>query len=146
MTSIRAAHPDDLDTLYGIDELAQSNDERRAHLARWVETETCYLAVTETNTIAGYGVFNYTFYENGFVAILYVSATMRQHGVGSTLMQHFETICRTPKLFTSTNLSNLPMQALLAKRNYALCGVIHQLDDNDPELVYFKSLIPSNEP
>jgi hypothetical protein len=51
-----------------------------------------------------------------------------------------DTIAQTPKLFTSTNLSNLPMQALLAKLGYSLCGVINELDDNDPELVYVKHL------
>ncbi len=49
-----------------------------------------------------------------------------------------ESISRGEKLFTSTNLSNLPMQALLAKLGYTLSGVIHNLDEGDPELVYFK--------
>ena len=51
-----------------------------------------------------------------------------------------ESLCRTPKLFTSTNLSNLPMQSLLAKLEYQLSGVIHNLDEGDPEIVYFKRL------
>lgn len=53
-------------------------------------------------------------------------------------MRYSESICQTTKLFTSTNLSNLPMQALLTKLGYRLSGVIHNLDDGDPELVYFK--------
>ncbi len=40
----------------------------------------------------------------------------------------------------STNLSNLPMQSLLAKLGYTLSGVIHHLDEDDPELVYVKCL------
>jgi len=44
------------------------------------------------------------------------------------------------KLFTSTNLSNLPMQSLLAQLNFKLSGVIENLDEGDPELVYFKPL------
>jgi len=56
------------------------------------------------------------------------------------MMRYLESICRTPKLFTSTNLSNLPMQSLLAKLGYKLCGVIHHLDEGDPELVYVKFL------
>jgi hypothetical protein len=42
--------------------------------------------------------------------------------------------------FTSTNLSNIPMQSLLAKMGYLLSGVIHHLDEDDPELVYVKYL------
>jgi hypothetical protein len=53
-------------------------------------------------------------------------------------MARLESECRTEKLFTSTNLSNLPMQSLLAKRGYKLSGVIDNLDPGDPELVYFK--------
>jgi len=48
--------------------------------------------------------------------------------------------CTTPKLFTSTNLSNLPMQSLLVRRGYRLAGVIHYLDEGDPELVYVTML------
>ena len=55
-------------------------------------------------------------------------------------MNHLETVCQTEKIFTSTNLSNFPMQALLAKLGYKLSGVIHNLDEDDPELVYCKAL------
>jgi hypothetical protein len=32
------------------------------------------------------------------------------------------------------------MQALLAKRGYWISGVIHNLDEGDPEIVYCKPL------
>ncbi|MDR7450153.1 MAG: GNAT family N-acetyltransferase [Armatimonadota bacterium] len=79
-------------------------------------------------------------YEQGFVSILYIHSKYQQQGAGMMLMQHLESICQTPKLFTSTNLSNLPMQSLLAKLGYASSGVIHHLDEDDPELVYVKYL------
>lgn len=41
------------------------------------------------------------------------------------------------RMFTSTNQSNLKMQSLLAKLGYEPSGVIHNLDEGDPELVYF---------
>ncbi len=34
----------------------------------------------------------------------------------------------------------LRMQSLLAKLEYELSGVIHNLDEGDPEIVYFKRL------
>jgi hypothetical protein len=61
-------------------------------------------------------------------------------GAGEALVKHLESLCQTAKLFTSTNLSNLPMQSLLAKMGYILSGVIHNLDEGDPEIVYFKKL------
>jgi len=45
--------------------------------------------------------------------MLYVDPEHRHCGVGTALMRHIELACQTAKLFTSTNLSNLPMQSLL---------------------------------
>lgn len=75
-----------------------------------------------------------------FVHLLYIHPEHRRQGLGSKLLQHLESLCTTPKLFTSTNLSNLPMQSLLAKSGYSLRGVIHNLDEGDPELIYVKFL------
>ena len=33
------------------------------------------------------------------------------------------------------------MQSLLNRAGYALSGVIHNLDEGDPEVVYFKQLM-----
>ncbi len=55
-------------------------------------------------------------------------------------MPHVEVLCQTDKLFTSTNQSNRPMQKLLEKLGYQPSGYIENLDEGDPELVYFKRL------
>ena len=57
---------------------------------------------------------------------------------GEALLRRLESLCEKPKLFVTTNLSNLKMQSLLVKLNYVLSGVIHNLDEGDPEIVYFK--------
>jgi ribosomal protein S18 acetylase RimI-like enzyme len=85
-------------------------------------------------------VLNYSFYHNGFIDVLYVHTDHRRSGAGAALARHMESLCQTPKLFTSTNLSNLPMQSLLSKLGYELSGVIHNLDVGDPEIVYYKRL------
>jgi ribosomal protein S18 acetylase RimI-like enzyme len=75
--------------------------------------------------------------------MLRVHPSYRRQGVGLTLTQYLEQsiLSTAKKLFTSTNLSNLAMQSLLAKLQYKLTGVIHNLDDDDdPELVYYKSV------
>jgi GNAT superfamily N-acetyltransferase len=90
--------------------------------------------------VVGYAILEYSFYEQGFISLLYIHPNYRRHGAGLKLVQHLETVCQTAKLFTSTNLSNLPMQSLLAKLAYRLSGVIHHLDEDDPELVYVKYL------
>ena len=139
MISIRPAVEDDIEVLCSFDLIAQREEERRVFIRREVMEGNCYVAVADGPPI-GYGVLNYTFYHNGCIDMLYVDPDHRRGGAGTALMRHMESLCRTPKLFTSTNLSNLPMQSLLAKLGYELSGVIHNLDEGDPEIVYFKRL------
>ncbi len=40
------------------------------------------------------------------------------------------------KLFTSTNASNIAMQRLLVASSFIDSGIVHGLDDGDPELIY----------
>ena len=139
MISIRPAVESDVEALCSLDLIARQENERREFIRREVASGACFVAVADAEVI-GYGVLNYTFYDNGRIDMLYVHTDHRGRGVGAALLQHMESLCRTPKLFTSTNLSNLRMQSLLAKLGYELSGVIHNLDEGDPEIVYFKRL------
>lgn len=62
----------------------------------------------------------------------------RRHGVATALMRHVESICPTAKLFTSTNESNTPMQRLCKTLGFVRSGWIENLDEGDPEIIYFK--------
>ncbi|HEX7314020.1 MAG TPA: GNAT family N-acetyltransferase [Pyrinomonadaceae bacterium] len=139
MLSIRPAVENDIKALCALDLIARQEEERREFIRREVASGNCFVAVMD-ETVIGYGVLNYTFYDNGHIDMLYVDAEHRRRGAGAALLRHMETLCRTPKLFTSTNLSNLRMQSLLAKSGYELSGVIHNLDEGDPEIVYLKRL------
>ena len=139
MISLRPAVESDVETLCSLDLIARQDGERREFIRREVAAGNCFVAADEGEVI-GYSVLNYTFYHNGCVDMLYVHADHRRRGAGAALLRHMESLCRTPKLFTSTNLSNLRMQSLLAKSGYELSGVIHNLDEGDPEIVYFKRL------
>lgn len=139
MISIRTAVESDVEALCSFDLIARQESERREYIRREIAAGTCHVAVAADEVI-GYGVLNYTFYHNGCIEMLYVHADHRRRGAGAALLRHMESLCRTPKLFTSTNLSNLPMQSLLAKSGYELSGVIHNLDEGDPEIVFFKRL------
>ncbi len=139
MISIRLAVESDAEILCSFDHVAIVENERREFIRREIASGTCFVAVVDGDVI-GYGVLNYTFYYNGCIDMLYVRSEHRRRGAGAALMRHMESLCKTPKLFTSTNLSNLRMQSLLAKLEYELSGVIHNLDEGDPEIVYFKRL------
>lgn len=145
MIEIRPAVPDDIAAITAFDLIAQKEDERVEFIRRVVHANEAYVAV-EGETVIGYGVLNYTFYYQGCIDMLYVHAGHRRKGAGEALLAHMESLCRTKKLFTSTNLSNLPMQTLLAKMNYVLSGVIHNLDEDDREIVYFKRIVLSEPP
>jgi ribosomal protein S18 acetylase RimI-like enzyme len=139
MLSIRPALEDDIEALCSLDLIAQQESERREFIRREVISGNCSVAVIR-EAVIGYVVLNYSFYDNGHIDMLYIHSEHRRSGAGAALLRHMESLCRTPKLFTSTNLSNLPMQSLLATLGYELSGMIHNLDDGDPEIVYFKRL------
>jgi len=100
---------------------------------------TALVAVT-SGAIVGYAVLDHSFYGNAFLALLVVRADSRRRGFGTALLHAAEARARTPKLFTSTNASNLPMQHLLDNAGYQRSGVIENLDPGDPELVYVRYL------
>lgn len=139
MITIRKAFESDIESLRTLDLIAQREHERREYIGREVESGNCYVAQMQ-DLVIGYGVLNYAFFNQATIDMLYIHSDFRRSGAGAALLRHMESICQTPKLFTTTNLSNLPMQSLLAKLDYVLSGVIHNLDDGDPEIVYFKRL------
>ncbi|MDY6900522.1 MAG: GNAT family N-acetyltransferase, partial [Cyanobacteriota bacterium] len=87
--------------------------------SRSVSADHC-LVIEAQQHVVGYAVLEYSFYDQGFVSMLYIHPEYRRQSAGVQLMQHLESACQTPKMFTSTNLSNLPMQSLLAKLGYTL--------------------------
>ena len=140
MYVVRPSASLDIVVLCSLDHVAQTDAHRREFITRSVAGGTCHVVETNAGQPIGYGVLDYSFYENGFIAQLYIDCAHRRHGAATALLRRLECLCQTPKLFTSTNLSNQPMQSLLAKMGYCLSGVIHDLDACDPELVYVKYL------
>jgi N-acetylglutamate synthase-like GNAT family acetyltransferase len=90
--------------------------------------------------IGGCACMDYGFFGRGFVSLLYVANAARRRGIGNKLLETLEKECTSDRIFTSTNLSNLPMQSLLNARSYVLSGVVKDLDAGDPELFYSKQL------
>ncbi len=139
MSRIRTAVKPDEEPIISFDHVAQSDPSRREFINQSIESGLCYVFKCESRIVA-YGVLEYSFYGNGFIAMLYVHPEFRRRGFGIELIKHIENVCQTEKLFTSTNQSNKPMQALLLNMEYKPSGVIENLDEDDPELVYFKRL------
>lgn len=145
MLTIRPAASSEVSVLTALDPLAQHDPARAAFITQAAAAGHCHL-ILATEAPVGYGILDYSFFGQAFVALLYIHPAYRRRGAGRQLLSYFESISQTPKLFTSTNLSNLPMQSLLARQGFQLSGVIHHLDEDDPELVYVKFIQPPSAP
>lgn len=135
---IKLAEEPDIQAICAFDELAQTQN-RKQFIEQSVRSGKALVALINEQPVA-YAVLDYSFYSQGFISMLYVSAHHRREGFGQSLIKHLESVCKTEKIFTSTNESNLPMQRLMVKRGYSPSGIINNLDENDPEIVYFKRL------
>ncbi|MEU3703935.1 GNAT family N-acetyltransferase [Streptomyces anulatus] len=133
---VRRASESEADTLIGIDAIAaEGNGERQASIRRWCRQGLAVVAEDASGPL-GYCVVEYTFFEQGFVTMLMVAPSARGRGGGQRLLNAAAASCTTPKLFTSTNVSNQPMQRLLQRNGWSPVGLLHGLDEGDPELFY----------
>ncbi|MEV0281152.1 GNAT family N-acetyltransferase [Streptomyces sp. NPDC050610] len=133
---VRRASESDAEALVRIDSVAARGDaERGASIRRWCRQGLVTMAEDASGPL-GYCVVEYTFFEQGFVTMLMVSSTARGRGVGARLLSDAAESRATPKLFTSTNVSNQPMQRLLRRAGWSPAGLLHGLDEGDPELFF----------
>ena len=131
----RAAQESDTPQLVAFDTMARTSPQRVESINSWVRSGECVVAELETESV-GYAALTHNFFKQGFVEMLQVHPDFRRRGVGTALMRRMWDLCDTEKLWTSTNLSNRPMQALLESLGYEFAGVINHLDEGDPELIY----------
>ncbi|WP_043616328.1 GNAT family N-acetyltransferase [Ensifer sp. ZNC0028] len=136
---IRLAVTDDLAALCAIDTIAPSDPKRRADIAGWIEQGCCHLIEID-GEVAAYGVLSRHFFGHAFIEMLMVGASWRRRGLGAALIAHFQSMSSGVKLFSSTNMSNRPMQDLLVKAGFRPSGYIDNLDENDPEIVFYSPL------
>ncbi len=132
---IRAALESDIPHLVAFDTMASISPQRVESIDDWVRSGECVVAEMGADAV-GYAVLSYNFYKQGFVEMLQVHPEFRRRGVGTALMRRMRDLCETEKLWTSTNLSNQPMQQLLKGLDYEIAGLITHLDEGDPELMY----------
>jgi GNAT superfamily N-acetyltransferase len=129
----------DLHALATIDPLI-SGDAWRERLVRLaLASAECVVAFSDDAAV-GYAVCDHGFYGRGWIQLLLVAAEHRRRGIGDALLAACEERCRMPAIFVSTNASNAPMRALLARRGYVESGTVEGLDDGDPEVFYRKAL------
>ena len=136
---INIAQKSDVDEIVELDALIIGNTRRRTLIAELVGLQQGYIARQESQII-GFLLMQHYFFGQPFIEVLIVDPSFRRQGVGTALMQHIETVYTPGKLFTSTNTSNKRMQQLCEQLGYVHSGIVENLDEGDPELIYFKKL------
>jgi ribosomal protein S18 acetylase RimI-like enzyme len=133
---VERATEDDLEGILAVD-AAHMGTAREAFLEAAVKKRECYVA-REGEDVIGFAVLNRAFFGEYFIDLLIVHPQQRRKGVGRSLMRRIEALVPSEKLFTSTNQSNAPMQALCEALGYTKSGWVENLDEGDPEIIYFK--------
>lgn len=133
---IRSTIIDDYEALCAIDSVAGTSLERRDQIRSWLGSACCHVA--ETNgRVAACGVLTKHFFGQPFVEMVMVGREFRRQGLGASIVKHFQSIIPDRKLFSSTNMSNRPMQMLFAKLDFRPSGYVDNLDESDPEIIFY---------
>jgi ribosomal protein S18 acetylase RimI-like enzyme len=135
--SIEKAKPSQLARICQIDERQIGSRVRKDFIESAILAHNCLVARIDREVV-GFAITNQTFYDQTFIWLLIVTPEHRRKGVATELIRIIESNCPTQKLFTSTNRSNIITRELLEKLEFVPSGRIDNLDENDPELVYFK--------
>ena len=107
-------------------------------IAEAVAAGRCYVSRGNDDRPVGIAVIAPWFFDQAFIALLFVAEPHRREGHGRALVRFVSALHGRVKLFTSTNQSNLPMQALLVSEGFVRSGIVENLDPGDPEFVFVR--------
>jgi ribosomal protein S18 acetylase RimI-like enzyme len=137
---IRCAVADDLDGILRADHVAaEGNPERAEFLRSSLMLGQCQVHVAD-GAVTGFVIAKPAhFFGRDFIELLIVDPALRRSGIGRALLRHALATAGTSQVFTSTNTSNHPMRSLLEAEDWSFSGELDGLDDDDPELVFYKT-------
>jgi ribosomal protein S18 acetylase RimI-like enzyme len=132
------AQSNNIDEIAKIDEEVIGSNSRREYIRKAIEEERCIIAFNK-NLIVGFLIFDTHFFDCSFISLIIVRPTERRKGYATSLIQYFIKISATKKVFSSTNKSNQRMQEVFKVNGFIESGFIENLDEDDPEIIYFRS-------
>ena len=138
MESLLKSQLNDLDEIVNIDREVIGGDSRRKHIKKAIEEERC-IAIKNESSFVGFLIFDTQFYACSFMSLIIVKPTERRKGYATSLIKYFISISPTKKIFSSTNQSNKRMQEVFKANGFIQSGIVENLDEEDPEIIYYKS-------
>jgi GNAT superfamily N-acetyltransferase len=137
---IRPATAVDLVAILHLDPLAVAGDKARAELlSRCVAFGECHVRLAGEN-VTGFVVRRPAlFFGLDFIELLVVDPALRRAGIGRALLRYALETAQSGRVFTSTNVSNGPMRALLHAEQWTFSGQLDGLDEGDPELFFYQT-------
>ncbi|MEC2056258.1 GNAT family N-acetyltransferase [Peribacillus psychrosaccharolyticus] len=138
MTNIIQAAIQDLDEIMYIDSEVMGDTSRRSYIANAIELGCC-ISAREGDEVVGFLLYDTHFFDCSFISLLIVSPSKRRKGYASKMLDFMMRISPTAKVFSSTNRSNGSMQKVFAANGFIQSGIVENLDEGDPELIYFKA-------
>ncbi|MFJ7666468.1 GNAT family N-acetyltransferase [Lysinibacillus sp. NPDC097195] len=133
---IEVATLEHVEELCKIDQEVIGDNSRKDTIMKAIKANQC-LIQRRHSTIAGFLIFTTDFFECSFISFIIVKSSERRKGVATTLLANFIAIAPTSKIFSSTNSSNKQMQRVFDNAGFKKSGYIENLDDGDPEIIYF---------
>ncbi|MDW0118647.1 GNAT family N-acetyltransferase [Sporosarcina thermotolerans] len=138
MVSLIKSQLSDLDEIVNIDREVIGSDGRRKYIKKAIEEERC-IAIKNEFSFVGFLIYDIHFFDCSFISLIIVKPTERRKGYATCLIDYFISISPTKKIFSSTNQSNKRMQEVFKENGFIQSGYVENLDDGDPEIIYFKS-------
>ncbi|MGE7924021.1 GNAT family N-acetyltransferase [Viridibacillus arvi] len=139
MNSVITAKVEDIEAIVKLDCEIIGNMSRRKQIEKIVGEGHC-LIIKEKEAVQAFLLFDTSFFECSFISLIIVSKSARRKGYATALINYFESIAPTKKIFSSTNQSNINMQKVFESQGFVRSGFVENLDDGDPEIIYFKSI------
>lgn len=137
---IKKATLKDLPAILELEAMLVGNTEDHTDLIKSsITAGECLVALID-GKVVGASILNYTFYYKNWIDLLSVNPEYRRRGIATALIKRMESMCKTPKFFTSTNESNIPAQKTYEANGFTRSGYIENLDEGDPEIIYFKRI------
>lgn len=139
MIFVTKASLSDLSSLSKLDSMVIGSEIRKSKIEQSIRDQQCVVATLNGQPV-GFAYFDTTFFECCFIQLVIVNPDFRRQGIARALIRYIEEHCPTSKLFTSTNESNTIMQQVCLAQGFVRSGIIENLDEGDPEWIYYKQV------